>query len=100
MKGIIDKADVGMIAIPPTPKELEKIKPIIESKGFIKKPNMVFTVYKNRGGKLNKIKIWMYQNLDNMRIEDLFATDKYYKPIHLDKTYVNVNDNTINKVID
>lgn len=92
-KAIADKADVAMIAMPPTQKELEKIRPILEEKGFIKQPNMIFTIYKNRGAKLSKLKIWVYQNLDNMRIEDLFATDKDYNPIPLEKTYVNVMDN-------
>lgn len=79
-----------MIVMPPTESELKKIHPILEEQGFIKTPNMVFTIYKNRGAKLSKLKIWVYQNLDNMRIEDLFATDMHYNPIPLKKTYVNV----------
>ena len=89
-KGIVRKADGGIIAIPPTKKELELVDGITRNMGFTKVPNMVFDVYKNRGGKINKVKVWCYQDLDNMRIYDLFVTNKDYEPVEVKKTYINV----------
>ena len=80
-----------MVSMPPVPQELELIDPILKQGGFIKTPNMVVTVYKGRMSKYPKeTKIWQYVDLGTMRVEDLFCTDKYYNPIHVEKTYVNV----------
>lgn len=92
-KGISDKMDFSFISMPPVPEELELIEPILKSGGFIKTPNMIVTMYKGRSSKHPKgIKIWQYIDFGTMRIEDLFATDQYYKPIAIEKTYVDVNE--------
>ena len=85
--------DFAFISMPPVPEELELIEPILKSGGFIKTPNMIVTMYKGRSSKHPKgIKIWQYIDFGTMRIEDLFATDQYYKPIAIEKTYVDVNE--------
>ena len=96
-KAIVNKSDGAMIAMPPTEKELKKIEPILRNLLNCPTPNLVYSVYKNRGGKWSKVKIWMYIDYDTMRTYDLFVTDYQYrvdsdavKGLH--KTYINVED--------
>lgn len=92
-KSIIDKADGALIAMPPTEKELKKVEPILREMINKPTPNLIYSLYKNRGGKWNKIKIWMYIEYSTMRVHDLFVTDYEYKLIKdIEKTYINVND--------
>ena len=74
-KAIIDKADGAYIAMPPTAIELKKIEDIMRTKIDCPIPNIVLSVYKNRGGKWNNIKVWLYIDYGTMRIYDLFVTD-------------------------
>ena len=91
-KAIINKADGAMIGMPPTKKELNKIEPILRRMvgGLI--PNVCYSVYKNRGGKWVKVKVWVYIDYDTMRTTDLFCTDYSYSLIEVPKTYINVVD--------
>ena len=99
-KAIINKSDGAMIAMPPTEKELKKIEPILRKLINSPTPNLVYSVYKNRGGKWNKVKIWLYIDYDTMRTYDLFVTDYEYKIDSskvkgLKKTYINIEDDDI-----
>lgn len=94
-RSLPNKADVGMTVFEPTNKELELIEPLIEkTKGLNSKirPNICYTIYKNRGGEIKNVKIWCYQNLGNMRIIDLFCTNNNYEPVSIDKTAINLID--------
>lgn len=92
-KSIIDKADGAMIAMPPTEKELKKVEPITRELLNKPVPNLVYSLYKNRGGKWNKIKIWLYIDYSTMRVHDLFVTDYEYKLIKdIEKTYINISN--------
>lgn len=92
-KSIIDKADGAMIAMPPTEKELKKIEPITRKLINKPTPNLVYSLYKNRGGKWNKIKIWLYIDYSTMRVHDLFVTDYEYKLIKdIEKTYIDIKN--------
>lgn len=93
-KGMADKADIGLINMPPAPEELELIQPILKDMGgFVKKPNMIVTMYKGRGSKYPKgTKIWQHVDLGTVRTTDLFATDQYYNPIHVEKTHVKIDE--------
>lgn len=92
-KSIIDKCDGAMIAMPPSDKELKKIEPILRELLNRPTPNLVYSLYKNRGGKWNKIKIWLYIDYGTMRTHDLFVTDYEYRLIKdIEKTYINVDD--------
>ena len=92
-KSIIDKADGAIIAMPPTEKELKKVEPIIRELINKPTPNLIYSLYKNRGGKWNKIKIWLYIDYSTMRVHDLFVTDYEYKLIkNIEKTYINVSN--------
>lgn len=88
-KGIADKIDVGWIALPPSEKDMENIKAIMD-KGFFKIPNVVYHIYKVRRGKLNHVKLWLYFDYGTCRLYDLFATDNNYKLINIDNTELNV----------
>ncbi len=96
-KALIDKADSALIGMPPTEKELKKVEPILRNLMNCHTPNLVYSVYKNRGGKWNKIKIWLYIDYNTMRTYDLFVTDYEYKIDSdavrgLKKTYINIED--------
>lgn len=94
-KSIIDKADGALIAMPPTEKELKKVEPITRELIGKPKPNLIYSLYKNRGGKWNKIKIWLYIDYSTMRVHDLFVTDYEYKlNTKIEKTYINVNEDS------
>lgn len=92
-KAIIDKADAAMIAMPPSEKELKKIEAILRETINKPMPNLIYTLYKNRGGKWNKIKIWLYIDYCTMRTHDLFVTDEDYRLIKdIGKTYMDIED--------
>ena len=75
-KSLQVRADLGIVTMRPTVKELEKIKPLSELKG---EPNICYNVYKNRGGTYVEVKIWAYINLGNMHQEELFVTKWDYR---------------------
>ena len=79
---IIDKVDIGAIMTAPTPQELKKIEPIYTTNGVGKEPpNRVITIYKNRGGALNDVMIWLNFDLGTMRVHDGFVTNREYVPL-------------------
>lgn len=81
-KSLVDKADIGMIAMPPTDKELKLVEGIIQKRGKVGSaplPNLIYSIYKNRGGRFNKCKIWLYIDYSTMRTHDMFVTDYSYK---------------------
>ena len=86
-KSLQARADLGIVTMRPTHKELEKLKPFIQDYGY-KKPNLCFNIYKNRGGTFVMVKVWSYLNLGNMHIENLFATDWNFTPMTIDKTAI------------
>ena len=90
-KSIADKATGGSISMPITSQELKLVEPYIEKRGFGNhKPNFVETVYKARFSEYPKeCKIFSYYDLGNMRKEELFVTDKDFKPINIEKTIIN-----------
>lgn len=89
-KSIINKADNALIASRPTAKELKKIEPIILRTGVVT-PNLVYSVYKVRGGRWTNVKIWLYVDYSTMRTHDLFVTDNDFSLIEdIQKTYINI----------
>ena len=73
-KSIIDKADGAMIILPISKMEKKDIESIL-SQGFYKEPNYVTHIFKNRGNRIDKAKIFSYVNMGNMRVEDQFITN-------------------------
>ncbi|PAD84932.1 hypothetical protein CHH57_02140 [Niallia circulans] len=83
-KAMADKIDVGMIARVPTQKDIDSLKPIL-SKGFYPHPNIVFDVYKNRRGKLVRVRLWSHADLGTCRTKDLFVTNNQYEIIPVEE---------------
>ena len=79
-KAIIEKADFGILSLQVTQKDLQKLKPILEGLGY-QTPNNAYYIYKNRGGKWNRVIVWTKLNLGTMREEDCFVTNYNYELI-------------------
>ena len=82
-KAILNKADAGMVGIKLDmhKEELENIKPYLEKMGIKDEedfPNVVFDLYKNRGGKLTGVKIWRKFDYGRLTCKDILLTDQYY----------------------
>ncbi len=60
--------------------------------GNSKKPNVCMSIYKNRGGKFNEIKIWLYVDYGTMRVHDLFVTAYDYIILPINKTMVKIDE--------
>jgi replicative DNA helicase len=104
-KAIIDKCDVAAIVSRPSEKELGKIGKIIKSAAQVglgkEPPNICMSVYKNRGGKYNNVKIWLYIDYSTMRVSDMFVTDYEYNILPIEQNYVHVTeDNKIHVFTD
>ena len=94
-KAIIDKADSAMIVSRPTKQEFKKIDYILRGMVSIGKPqpNICISVYKNRGGKYNNVKIWLYIDYDTMRVSDLFITDYDCNLLPIEQKWTRVDEN-------
>lgn len=93
-RSLPNKCDLGMVSFAPTKKELELLEEVIEKVGLNNYkcvPNICYSIYKNRGGKIKNIKIWGYQDLGTMEYVDLFCTDESYVPMNVDKTFLMPN---------
>lgn len=77
-KALVNKADLATVVTRPTAKELIKLDETLRHFGFSNPPNIVISVYKNRGGKYTDVKVWLYIDYDTMRVHDLFCTDNEY----------------------
>lgn len=98
---IIEKADGGILALRTTRKDLEKLKHILDSDGRfgLNVPNMAYYIFKNRGGKWNKIIIWTKLNLGTMREVDCFVTDYDYNIItDIEKTLIDFQFDDVGNV--
>ena len=91
-KAIIDKADHGAILSEVTKKEEKYLEKILRSKFLKYKPNRCLSVYKNRGGEYNKVKIWLYIEYSTMRVHDLFCTDYDYELLDIPQTFTRVEE--------
>ena len=93
-RSLPNKCDLGMVSFAPTKKELELLEEVIEKVGLNNYrcvPNICYSIYKNRGGKIKNIKIWGYQDLGTMEYIDLFCTDESYVPMNVNKTFIMPN---------
>ena len=84
-KSLQARADLAVVTMRPTHKEITALKPIID-KYHYPVPNLCYNVYKNRGGVLVMVKVWSIVNLGNMKIENLFATNWSFQRIRVDKS--------------
>jgi replicative DNA helicase len=86
-KAVADKIDVGIVALEPTPADIDSLRPIL-SKGMYPEPNLVYHIYKVRRGKLSRVKLWLHVNLGNMRLTELFLTNNKYQIIPIESTKI------------
>ncbi|MGG3890233.1 DnaB-like helicase C-terminal domain-containing protein [Metabacillus fastidiosus] len=86
-KSIIDKADGAMIILPISKIEKKDIEEILK-KGFHKPPNYVTHIFKNRGNRVDKAKVFSYVDMGTMRIQDLFVTNTDNEVINIKKLIV------------
>lgn len=84
-KGIADKLDIAYCVLPFTAAD-DKGTEAITHKGFSKKPNLVYHVYKVRRGRINHVKVFVYFDYSTCRTEDLFVTDNDYKLLQVEGT--------------
>lgn len=79
-KSLQMKADLAIVAMKPTEKELLLVKEsMARNCNEDTEPNIVLHVYKCRGGSYGMVKIFGTQNLGSMKFVDLFITDWSYK---------------------
>lgn len=99
-KSIIDKADCSMIILPISKMEKKDIEPILAS-GFMKQPNYVTHIFKNRGNRVDKAKVFSHIDMGNMRVTDLFVTNTDNELITVKKLTIKPKkDNTTEEPFD
>lgn len=91
-KAIVDKIDIGYIVSRPTTQELKLLEGILKKQIGQQKPNVCLSIYKNRGGKYNKVKIWLYIDYNTMRVHDLFVTDYEGEQVPMEKTNIEITE--------
>lgn len=74
-KSMADRIDLGVIGLPPTKSEIEAVQEFIPHEVGMKNPNLVQSIYKCRGSKWTRIKVWQYADLGTCRTKDLFVTN-------------------------
>ena len=74
-KSMADRIDLGVIGLPPTQAEIEAVRDFIPHELGMQNPNLVQSVYKCRGSKWTRIKVWQYADLGTCRTKDLFVTN-------------------------
>ena len=85
--GLADKCDYLGIMVAPTTEEIEVLKKL----GFVDEnatghnlPNTVTYVRKNRGGRLNNVRLYTYVNRGNMRTKFFAILDDDLRPISIE----------------
>ena len=102
-KATVNKADSGIVGMMPVEAEKKILESILKNNRSLSKhqtSNLVLNVYKNRGGVLKLVKLFCHINLGNYHIELVQATDWFFSPIKIDKTYVTFKDNELKVEID
>lgn len=88
-KSVADKVDLGIILLPVSEADKLGIETIVaRNKGFLPDPNLVLHIYKNRRGKINHVRLFIYFDYSTCRTTDLFVTDNKYNLIDVESTIV------------
>ena len=77
-KAIAQKVDMGALLLDISTKDEEIISSVMHSGvavPFGLKPNLSLNIYKNRGNKWKKVRIWIHFNHSTLRTTDVFSTD-------------------------
>ncbi len=89
-KSIQNKADLGVTVFAVTTREMEKIQPLMSNRGLNVVPNIYYFVYKNRGNKLKRVRVFAYQDLSKMKVVDCFVTNENFEPINVNPTMIEI----------
>lgn len=81
-KAIADKIDAGMILLPTTEEDIEKLQRILVNNNF-DRPALKLSVYKNRRARYKGIYLWCKADLGTCRVEPMFATTWTYEIINI-----------------
>ena len=81
-KAIADKIDVGMILLPTTQEDIEKLQQILVNNAF-DRPALKLSIYKNRRARYKGIYLWCKADLGTCRVEPMFATTYTYEIIEI-----------------
>ena len=90
-KSIADSIDLGMHILPVTQKDVEALKPVLDSSTF-EVPNAKLAVYKNRRGRYKSVYLWCKSDLGTCRINPMFCTDFSYELINMNDLKINVSE--------
>lgn len=72
-----DKVDAGMIMLSINAEDQKVLETIRQTQGnipFGEDPTHTITIFKNRRGEYNAVKVWVKMDLGNLRTKDLFVT--------------------------
>lgn len=83
------KVDYGVQLYKVTEEDLQKLEPILET-GMYETPNYSHWIYKNRGGKYDKVVIWSRMDLGIMHERVLFMTDTSYNLLNVKPTEIKI----------
>lgn len=86
-KAIGDKIDFGVIVLQPTERDRDGIEKILAN-NFSVHPNLVYHIFKNRGNKFTRVKLWCHIDLGTLRTKELFLTDNDYNLIPIEATRI------------
>ena len=81
-KAIADKIDAGMILLPTTEEDIEKLQRILVNNAF-DRPSLKLSIYKNRRARYKGIYLWCKADLGTCRVEPMFATTWTYEIINI-----------------
>jgi len=81
-KAIADKIDAGMILLPTTEEDIEKLQRILVNNNF-DRPALKLSIYKNRRARYKGIYLWCKADLGTCRVEPMFATTWTYEIINI-----------------
>lgn len=87
-----DSIDVGLIILPVTKRDIEKLEPVLAT-GLFEMPNMKISVYKNRRGRYKSIYLWCNSNLGTCRVKPMFATTWNYELIQMNNLVIDTINN-------
>jgi replicative DNA helicase len=87
-KAMADKLHRAVVALKPTKADLEALEPILRHGFYPNEPNLVYHIYKNRETKYKDVKLWLYVDMDTMRIKELFLTNNDYELIDIQPTEI------------
>ena len=94
-KAIAQKVDVGIVISRPNPAETKKIEALTRNMINVPEINMLYWIYKIRGGELSRIILCTNINLGTMTIRDCFITDFDFNLIDVDITKIELVEKMI-----